>query len=122
MAAALAGLSADEIKAALAGEAAGNGAALGGSDGVKVNPIGGDMIALASGGIVTSPTMALIGEAGPEAVIPLSRGGGFGGGITINITNAGSVIAEADLVSSIRNALLQAQNNGQVITKSAVAI
>jgi hypothetical protein len=70
--------------------------------------------------------MALIGEAGPEAVIPLSRGGGFGGGfgggITINITNAGSVIAEADLVSSIRNALLQAQNQGQVITKSAVAI
>jgi phage-related minor tail protein len=80
------------------------------------------MIALASGGIVTSPTMALIGEAGPEAVIPLSRGGGFGGGITITVNNAGSVIAEADLVSSIRNALLQAQNNGQVITKSAVAI
>ena len=118
----LKGLTADEITAALAGEAAGNGAALGGSDGVKVNPPGGDLIALASGGIVTSPTMALIGEAGPEAVIPLSRGGGFGGGITINITNAGSVIAEADLVSSIRNALLQAQNNGQVITKSAVAI
>lgn len=81
----------------------------------------GDLIALASGGIVTSPTMALIGEAGPEAVIPLS-GSGIGGNITINITNAGSVIAEADLVSSIRNALLQAQNNGQVITKSAVAI
>ena len=122
LAAALAGLTADEIKAALTDEAAGNGAATGGSDGVKVNPPGGDMIALASGGIVTSPTMALIGEAGPEAVIPLSRGGGFGGGITINITNAGSVIAEADLVSNIRNALLQAQNQGQVITKSAVAI
>jgi len=30
---------------------------------------------LASGGIVTRPTQALIGEAGPEAVIPLSRGG-----------------------------------------------
>lgn len=88
----------------------------------RVNPIGGDMIALAKGGIVTSPTMALIGEAGPEAVIPLSRGGGFGGGITITVNNAGSVIAEADLVSSIRNALLQAQNNGQVITKSSVAI
>lgn len=81
----------------------------------------GDLIALASGGIVTSPTMALIGEAGPEAVIPLS-GGGIGGNITITINNAGSVIAEADLVSGIRNALLQAQNNGQVITKSAVAI
>ena len=118
---ALAGLTAAERAAVLA-EINGGAAATGGSDGVKVNPPGGDMIALASGGIVTSPTMALIGEAGPEAVIPLSRGGGFGGGITINITNAGSVIAEADLVSSIRNALLQAQNNGQVITKSAVAI
>jgi hypothetical protein len=31
------------------------------------------VIALAEGGIVTSPTMALIGERGPEAVIPLDR-------------------------------------------------
>ena len=38
---------------------------------------------LASGGIVTSPTLAMIGESGPEAVIPLGRGGA--GGITINI-------------------------------------
>jgi hypothetical protein len=29
---------------------------------------------LAKGGLVTAPTMALIGEAGPEAVIPLTRG------------------------------------------------
>ena len=35
----------------------------------------------AAGGIFTSPTLALIGEAGPEAVIPLDRaGGGFGMG------------------------------------------
>lgn len=36
----------------------------------------------ATGGIVTSPTRALIGEAGPEAVIPLSKfaGGGTTGG------------------------------------------
>ena len=112
---------ADAAGAGLGGKAGGS-AAVGGSAGDRVNPIGGDLIALASGGIVTSPTMALIGEAGPEAVIPLSRGGGFGGGITITVNNAGSVIAEADLVSSIRNALLQAQNNGQVITKSSVAI
>ena len=39
---------------------------------------------LAAGGIVTSPTLAMIGEAGPEAVVPLGRGG-MGGGITINI-------------------------------------
>jgi len=34
-----------------------------------------EMAALAGGGIVTRPTRALIGEAGPEAVIPLSKGG-----------------------------------------------
>lgn len=38
-----------------------------------------DIPMLAKGGIVTSPTLALIGEAGPEAVVPLGRGG-FGGG------------------------------------------
>jgi len=42
---------------------------------------------LAEGGIVTAPTLAVIGEAGPEAVIPLNRaGGGMGGGpMTVNI-------------------------------------
>ena len=40
--------------------------------------------ALAAGGIVRSPTLAMLGEAGPEAVVPLGRGG-MGGGITINI-------------------------------------
>ena len=44
---------------------------------------------LAAGGIVNRPTVALIGEAGPEAVVPLSRAGraaniGMGGG-TINV-------------------------------------
>ena len=32
-------------------------------------------IGLQHGGVVTRPTQALIGEHGPEAVIPLSRGG-----------------------------------------------
>lgn len=35
---------------------------------------------LAKGGIVTRPTLAVIGEAGPEAVIPLNRGRGSVGG------------------------------------------
>jgi hypothetical protein len=42
---------------------------------------------LANGGIVNSPTLALIGERGPEAVIPLTgpnAGGGMGGN-TVNI-------------------------------------
>jgi TP901 family phage tail tape measure protein len=34
---------------------------------------------LAAGGIVTRPTLALIGEAGPEAVVPLRRGAAMGG-------------------------------------------
>jgi TP901 family phage tail tape measure protein len=44
---------------------------------------------LAKGGIVTGPTRALIGEAGPEAVIPLNRLDSMGGN-TYNVTvNAG---------------------------------
>lgn len=35
--------------------------------------------AFARGGVVSQPTLALIGEAGPEAVVPLNRAGGFGG-------------------------------------------
>jgi hypothetical protein len=34
---------------------------------------------LAEGGLVTKPTLALIGERGPEAVVPLGRMGGMGG-------------------------------------------
>jgi hypothetical protein len=50
--------------------------------------------ALARGGIVSSPTTALIGEAGPEAVVPLSgpnspfRNGGLGGDVHITINGA----------------------------------
>jgi hypothetical protein len=48
-----------------------------------------DIPMLAEGGIVTSPTLSMIGESGPEAVIPLSKLGsmGFGGGanITVNV-------------------------------------
>ena len=38
----------------------------------------------AEGGIITKPSLRLIGEAGPEAVIPLSKAGGFGATININ--------------------------------------
>jgi hypothetical protein len=47
-----------------------------------------DIPELAKGGIVTGPTLAMIGEAGPEAVIPLNRAGGMGMGgntITVNV-------------------------------------
>lgn len=45
---------------------------------------------LANGGIVTGPTLALIGEKGPEAVVPLSKGGQYGmGGGDIYVTVQG---------------------------------
>lgn len=51
--------------------------------------LGVEVPALAAGGIVTKPTLALIGEAGPEAVVPLS-GRNAGMGTTYNLTvNAG---------------------------------
>jgi hypothetical protein len=40
---------------------------------------------LAEGGITTGPTIAMIGEKGPEAIIPLDRLGNMGGN-TVNIT------------------------------------
>ena len=41
---------------------------------------------LAKGGIVSQPTLAMIGESGPEAVVPLGRNGSTGTSIVINIT------------------------------------
>jgi gas vesicle protein len=58
---------------------------------------------LADGGIVTGPTLAMIGEQGPEAVVPLDRGIGMGN-VTINI-NAN--VADARLGDVIVNALRQ---------------
>jgi hypothetical protein len=57
---------------------------------------------LAEGGIVSSPTLALIGEAGPEAVVPLDRINN-GGGITINVT--GGLATSAEIGESVVNAL-----------------
>jgi hypothetical protein len=52
--------------------------------------------ALADGGIVTGPQLALIGEAGPEAVIPLDRMGSMGGSnVTIHV-NGGDPQAVVD--------------------------
>jgi hypothetical protein len=50
---------------------------------------------LAEGGIVNSPTLAMIGEKGPEAVVPLDRYRGGGGNITIHV-NGGDPNAVVD--------------------------
>jgi hypothetical protein len=62
---------------------------------------------MADGGIVTSPTLAMIGEGGEsEAVIPLSKmssvmGGGMGGGMVINI-NMPTGANGADVIDAIK--------------------
>jgi hypothetical protein len=75
--------------------------------GFKLGPVGysgftlglPDIPELATGGLVTGPTVALIGEAGPEAVIPLEKMANFnnGGGsnVTINV-NGGDPQAVVD--------------------------
>ena len=56
----------------------------------------GGIPALADGGVVTGPTLALIGEAGPEAVVPLDRMGSMGGNnVTIHV-NGGDPQAVVD--------------------------
>lgn len=52
--------------------------------------------AMAQGGIVTNPTLALIGEAGPEAVIPLDRLGNMGGATYQINVNGGDPNAVVD--------------------------
>ena len=55
---------------------------------------------MAEGGIVTGPTLAQIGERGPEAVIPLGRGGaGLGVTVNINFPRRGTVILGDDMAA-----------------------
>lgn len=58
---------------------------------------------MAEGGIVSRPTLALIGEAGPEAVVPLSKMNAGGGDVNININ--GGLSTSAEIGQSVVNAL-----------------
>lgn len=66
--------------------------------------------ALASGGIVTRPTLAMVGEAGPEAVVPLD---GRGAGLTVNIN--GDVYGYDDFKRKV------AQATGEINRSSSLA-
>ena len=77
----------------------------------------------ATGGIVTRPTLALIGEAGPEAVIPLNRTPGSSplggmGGITINV-QAGLVSTPDQIGQQIIQAIQAAQRRSGPVFASA---
>lgn len=78
------------LTAGMAGASA-IGAAIGGLGGT----VGTSVPAMANGGIVTAPTLALIGEAGDEAVIPLSKMGDIFGG------TGGQVVATQNIYGDI---------------------
>ncbi|MGH2596147.1 MAG: hypothetical protein ACRDH7_09310 [Actinomycetota bacterium] len=66
---------------------------------------------LASGGIIRRPTLALVGESGPEAVVPL----GHGIGTTINVTVNGWVGNDQALAKRLRNELVGiGRTNGSI--------
>lgn len=67
--------------------------------------------ALAKGGIVNKPTLAMIGEAGPEAVVPLKKSGGFGN-ITINITG-NEFLGEEGVAERIGEQIMQTLKNSR---------
>jgi len=54
---------------------------------------------LGQGGIVTQPTLALVGESGPEAVVPLNKSSGIGPTIIVHVY--GSVKTEKDIAVTI---------------------
>jgi hypothetical protein len=67
------------------------------------NFLGGiDIPGFADGGIVTRPTLAMVGEKGPEAIVPLGRGGGVGG-VTVNVT--GGLSTSAEIGQAVVNAI-----------------
>jgi hypothetical protein len=68
------------------------------------NPAFANMPRFAEGGIVMGPMVGLVGEAGPEAIIPLDRMGKMGGAtynINISAMNADARVGEM-IVSAIK--------------------
>jgi hypothetical protein len=58
----------------------------------------------ANGGIVTSPTLGMVGEAGPEAIIPLSKMGSMGGGVTIIVNGD---VSGTELIERVKSGIMQ---------------
>jgi hypothetical protein len=75
--------------------------------------------AMAAGGIVSKPTLALIGESGPEAVVPLSgRNAGMGNVYNINV-NAGMGTNGAQVGKEIVDAIKRFEKTSGPVFASA---
>ncbi len=72
--------------------------------GVHWRSLAGLIPALAEGGLILRPTLAMVGERGPEAVVPLDRGPI---GNTINITITGNTISSDYDVDHIADRLVK---------------
>jgi phage-related minor tail protein len=72
----------------------------------------------ATGGIVTSPTLGLVGEAGAEAIIPLSKLGNMGNNINITV-NAGLGVDGAEVGNQIIDAIKKAERRSGKVFASA---
>jgi hypothetical protein len=69
-------------------------------------------VGLANGGIVRRPTLAMIGEKGPEAVVPLGRGGGMGSiNVTVNVAE-GAIVGVDDLQDTIAQTVRDTAERG----------
>ncbi|HEY7823543.1 MAG TPA: hypothetical protein VIG24_11935, partial [Acidimicrobiia bacterium] len=61
----------------------------------------------ADGGLVTGPTLGMVGEAGPEMIIPLDRMGQMGGNTVVNVT-----VTSADPQAVVEALRRYTRNNG----------
>ena len=80
------------------------------------------IVPYAKGGYIGRPTMALMGEAGPEAVLPLRRGRGGRLGVETSGSGVGSVVVNVDASgSSVQGNEPDANQLGRVIGQAVQA-
>jgi hypothetical protein len=83
---------------------------LAGGAGSFFGGIGNAISHFATGGVVTSPTLAMVGESGPEAIIPLSSAGGASSGGTPQIA-----ISSSPDTAILQQILVQIQDSNTIL-------
>ena len=73
------------------------------------------IVPFAKGGIVTSPTLGMVGEAGPEAIIPLNQMGSMGG-VTVNVYGD---VSGRDLIETVKRGIIGELKHNVKLTNTA---